>query len=186
MALLFDDAGAFPESARGPQAAGLSLRASRAAADDLARWLIDSGVPRNVMLALPAAVVEACECDAGTPRADDLAAVLSWWNGLHDEGLVPHGVRTFRLSAEIRRAWKTWCSSAELQEEWRDLARIEEEIRASSFCREGWFRLEKLLGGHANRDGCPIIRKLLDGGYRDGAKRQAADNPFAEFARRHA
>ena len=154
------------------------------AATEVVQWLADV-LPRDVLERLPAAITQH-QGPRAIPRRADLTAVLDWWNGLHADGLVPHAVKSARPSAEILKAWILWCRNPDLQQQWQDLAAVEEQIAASPFCREGWFRLEKLLGGRTNKDGCPIIQKLLDGGYRDGQSQdEAATDPFGEFVRRN-
>jgi hypothetical protein len=91
---------------------------------------------------------------------------LRWWNALHKEGLVPAGVNEESPSEAVRIAWKRSQRISEVRELLAQRDALENRIRKSTFCREGWFRLEKLLGAK-NRDRELIVRKLLDGGYED-------------------
>lgn len=123
---------------------------------------------------------DAAELDNGR----DLRDWLVWWNSLHSEQLVPAGVNEDEPSQGVGKAWERVQrkngTGKRLRELLTDRDAIEREIRASSFCREPWFRLEKLLCG-SNRDGELIVQKLLDGGYREGAK--GSDDPRGNFAR---
>jgi len=95
---------------------------------------------------------------------DELRDWLNWWNTLKSESLVPHGVNVDEPNQGVVRAWKRVRRDAKLRKMLADRDAIEREIRASEFCRESWFRLEKLFGG-SNRDGELILRKLLDKAY---------------------
>jgi hypothetical protein len=99
-----------------------------------------------------------------------LMAVITRWNAWADEGLVSHHAKTLRVSAAVLKAWGKSQQNAELRETLARLDEIEAAIRGSPFCREGWFRLEKLLAG-SNKDGELILLKLIDGGYADQANR---------------
>ena len=108
-----------------------------------------------------------------------------WWNALREEGLVSAGVNKERPSSAIRRAWKRCQRSSEVRELLAQRDALEDRIRKSTFCREGWFRLEKLLGAK-NRDGELIVRKLLEGGYVSNRRGEAegADKKLTEARER--
>ena len=91
---------------------------------------------------------------------------LQWWNQLKAESLVAAGVSETNPSQGVLKAWKRAKRDKALVELLRDRDAIEREIRASAFCRESWFRLEKLFAG-TNKDGEFILKKLIDGAYRD-------------------
>ena len=99
---------------------------------------------------------------------------LRWWNALHEEGMVPTGVNEERPSEAVRKAWKRVQRIREIRELLAQRTALENRIRKSTFCREGWFRLEKLFGAK-NRDGELIVRKLLEGGY-EQRKEQASND----------
>lgn len=119
------------------------------------------------------------ECEA--LPADGLFNWCVWWNGLADDGLVSVKVNVDRPNEAVRTRWSQLRKNARLRELLSDPDLIARRIRESELCREGWFRLEKLLGGK-NKDGAYIVEVLLDGGYKTRGARDAAD-PFAEFAR---
>lgn len=104
---------------------------------------------------------------AGCPS--DLKAWIDWWNRLRAESLVPCATGCNPPSDAILKGWSRVRRSAALRELLSDRDAIETAIRESPFCREGWFRLEKLFGGK-NRDGEFILRKLLDRGYVTGER----------------
>jgi hypothetical protein len=107
---------------------------------------------------------EDAPADAGCPSG--LRPWLEWWNGLRAESLVPCGVDVEAPSQAIVKAWGRVEKSAQLRKMLADRAAIESQIRGSPFVwSSGWFRLERLFGGN-NKDGELILRKLLDGGYR--------------------
>ncbi len=91
---------------------------------------------------------------------------LQWWNRIKAESLVAAGVSETDPSQGVLKAWKRAKRDKALVELLRDRDAIEREIRASAFCRESWFRLEKLFAG-TNKDGEFILKKLIDGAYRD-------------------
>jgi len=159
---------------------------AEAAAAEIGRWIFLS-FPQEVVQKIPAAIL--LELDLVNPAglaAKGLAAVLKWWNKLSAEGLVSHAVREYPVSSEIERAWRKCCRSREIQEVLADLDRVEQEIRRSNLCRDGWFRLEKLLGGGRNRDGTMIARKLIEGGYRTNeSATEKLGSGVNEFLRRH-
>lgn len=98
----------------------------------------------------------------------ELEKLIGWWNDLRGKSLVPAGVKSDPpLSEAVVRGWSRVQHSALLREKLADLERLTSEIEAAPFCREGWFRFEKLLGAR-NRDGEFIVVKLLEGGYRNG------------------
>lgn len=113
---------------------------------------------------------ESAPADAGYPQ--DLLDWLAWWNRLRDKSLVPCGVDETTPSGAILKAWKRTERLPAVRRMLSDRAAIEEAIEDSGFCREGWFRLEKLFGAK-NRDGEYIVRKLLDGGYRNGSQKSS-------------
>ena len=137
------------------------------AAMDVAAWLARH-LPPRVLVELPMALAVAMSPDVDVaPRLEELLAIINWWNDLALDGMVPHSVRTTKLSKEIVAAWLRWCRDGNLQELWRDRDEIGRRIAAAEMCRSGWFRLEKLLGGSTNADKTLILQKLLDGGYDD-------------------
>jgi DNA replication protein DnaC len=92
---------------------------------------------------------------------------LAWWNGLHASKLVAAGVNQNKPNQTVQRAWKRCQNNRDVKEMLADPEKIRREIELSSFCQAaGWFRLEKLFGG-TNKDGELILRKLLEGGFRD-------------------
>ncbi len=101
----------------------------------------------------------------------ELLPWLQWWNRMHTEGLVPAAVNEGRPSQAITGSWKKSQADAEVRELLADRDQIEQRIRASDFCREGWFRLAKLFGGR-NKDRELIVQVLLDGGYEDGNRKK--------------
>jgi hypothetical protein len=107
---------------------------------------------------------------ADSNEGQSLCDWLAWWNSLHSESLVPAGVNEAEPSQGVARAWgrveRKNVTGGQLRKLLANRDAIEREIRASSFCRKSWFRLEKLFGG-TNRDGELVLQKLLDGGYRD-------------------
>lgn len=96
----------------------------------------------------------------------ELARLIGWWNDLRGKSLVHSGVSADPPSEAVRKGWSRVQRSALLREKLADLERLTDSIRKSSLCRDGWFRLEKLLGGK-NRDGELIVVKLLEGAYED-------------------
>lgn len=92
-----------------------------------------------------------------------------WWNGLHAEGLVCSGVNAERPSLAVRAGWKRVLKSRELQELLGNRKRLKAAIKASKFCREGWFGLPSLFGGR-NKMRELFVEKLIQGRYSDGAK----------------
>ena len=104
--------------------------------------------------------------NAGCPP--ELARLIGWWNSLKSEGLVQSGVTADPPSEAVRRGWSRVQRSALLREKLADVEKLTSAIRRASFCREGWFRLEKLLGGK-NRESEYIVVKLLDGGYEENS-----------------
>lgn len=111
---------------------------------------------------------ESAPPDGGCPQV--LLDWLAWWNQLRDQSLVPCGVDARTPSAAVLKAWKKTERLPSVRKMLADRPAIEEAIRESGFCREGWFRLEKLFGAK-NRDGEYILRKLLDGGYRNSSRK---------------
>ncbi len=111
---------------------------------------------------------EGMSADADDPESGNgqLREWLGWWNGLQSDGMVSSRVNEERPSEAVRMAWKRSQRSREIRELLAQRLALEDRIRKSVFCREGWFRLEKLLGAK-NRDHELIVRKLLDGGYQD-------------------
>lgn len=103
---------------------------------------------------------------------------LQWWNSLTSSKLVPAGVNEDEPSQGVLKGWNRVRQKSQkgkrLRELLADRDAIEQEIRVSPFCRENWFRLEKLFGG-TNRDGELIVEKLLQGGYRERNGRSAGD-----------
>lgn len=93
----------------------------------------------------------------------DLLAWIARWNQWHQQGLVAASVRP-QVSDGLRKAWKRVSSSKELSNLLSNPDAILDALKKSEFCRQGWFRLEKLLGG-VNKDRVYIVQVLLDGGY---------------------
>lgn len=103
---------------------------------------------------------------------EELREWLVWWNSLrrNEPPVVPCGANENEPSQAILKAWKRVSRDAELRKLVTDRDAIEREIRASSFVKgAGWFRPEKVLAGK-NQDGEWMVKKLLEGGYRDGAR----------------
>lgn len=96
----------------------------------------------------------------------DLKPWIDWWNRLRADSLVSSSLDDDPPSQALIKSWGRAQKSAECRALLRRQDEIETAVRESPFCREGWFRLEKLFGG-TNRDGTLIIKKLLDGGYAD-------------------
>ena len=111
-------------------------------------------------------------------QSTDLQSICKWWNTLRDAGLVTSGVNELKPSRAVLKGWRRVQKDPVLRQLAANRDDIEAAIRASPFTREGWFRLERLLGG-TNKDGEFIIRKLLDGGYRDTRSRAQAREPTA-------
>lgn len=130
-------------------------------AEKFADWM-RINLPREVWLRIPKAVETAT---GGFP--DDLRTILEWWNGLHKQKLVSHGVRVDKPAKEILSAWAIFQKNETAQECLADLDLVTIEIQSSNFCRAGWFCLEKLLRGANGKGGVPIVRVLMRGGYRD-------------------
>lgn len=99
----------------------------------------------------------------------ELLEWIAFWTSLKNRGLVLSGVSS-KPGKGLIKAWTRVQKSDELQELLTDRAVIEAAIIESPFVQKaGWFCLEKLLGG-SNGDGCYIVRRLLDGGYRSSGK----------------
>lgn len=107
------------------------------------------------------------------PICPDLVSWCEWWNALHERGLVSASVNLPPGQA-VRKSHARLAKSAELRQLLSDRVALEASIRGSPFVNDGWFRLEKLLGG-TNRDGELIARKLLDGGFRDSKRTKEPD-----------
>lgn len=182
MASLFDENPVDPETFF-PNVKGMSPDEAAAA---IGRWIFKA-FPRELVEKIPAAVLLEIDLDNPSGKAGEgLAAVLEWWNRLAAEKLVSHSVRVNPVSYEIRKAWRACCLNREIQETLQDLSIVEREIRRSELCREGWFRLEKLLGGSRNREGTMIARKLIEGGYRTNeSAAEKLGSGVNEFLRRH-
>jgi hypothetical protein len=108
-----------------------------------------------------------------------LRSIIDWWNGLRAEGLVPHAVGVDSNEA-VCRAWERVQQSTLLHQSLADLPRLAAEIRQAPICREGWFRLEKLLGGR-NPDREYVIIKLLQGGYRARGKHREREQQLERY-----
>lgn len=103
---------------------------------------------------------------------EELHGWLVWWNTLRGNKppLVPCGVSVDEPSKAIRKAWAIVLRDKSLQRLALDRDAIEREIRGSEFVRDaGWFRPEKVLAGK-NREGEWIVKKLIEGGYRNKPK----------------
>lgn len=101
-----------------------------------------------------------------------LAEWLGWWNSLrrNEPPLVPCGASETAPSKAIVAAWRRVSRDPDLRRMVADRDGIRRELLASPFARAAnWMRPEKLLGGR-NRDGEHVIRKLLEGGYRDTSR----------------
>lgn len=101
--------------------------------------------------------------------SEELQNLGHWWNRLKAAGLVPAGVNAASPSDAVRKGWAKCQRIPELRALIKDLDRLEAEIRLADICREGWFRLEKLLGAK-NRAGAFIVEVLAEGGYRTSRK----------------
>lgn len=116
---------------------------------------------------------DAADRDEGESADSELRDWLRWWNSLHADRIVSSGVTEEEPSRGVLTAWKRVQQQTKEGRRLRallaDRDAIEREIRTSTFLREAWFRLEKLLGGK-NRDGEWIVQKIIDGGYRDERK----------------
>ncbi|MBN2579132.1 MAG: hypothetical protein JXB10_09090 [Pirellulales bacterium] len=125
------------------------------------------------------------DADDSATDSDDgqLRDWLRWWNALHEDGMVSAGVNEERPSEAVRKAWKRCQQNREIRELLARRAALEDRIRKSTFCREGWFRLEKLFGAK-NRDGELIVRKLLEGGYGQRRAHEAPTENGLEACRR--
>jgi hypothetical protein len=99
----------------------------------------------------------------------ELLSWIDWWNDLKREGLVAAGVSREPLGEDVRKGWKRVGDIKVVRQLLSDRDVLVQEIKASAFLREGWFTLAKLLGGK-NRDGAYIVQRIVEGGYRDGAK----------------
>lgn len=111
--------------------------------------------------------------DTGGSSSDsEIRQWCQWWNDLHEKRLVTSGVNVAKPSQAIVAGWKRVQKSAELREMLADRDAITRIIEWTPFLCEGWFRLERLLGGK-NKDGEYILRKLLDGGYKSGTRTKA-------------
>jgi hypothetical protein len=114
--------------------------------------------------------------DIASPVGDlppGLLDFIHWWNALRAEGMVPHSVNSDPPSNAVVKAWTRSRKSSELRTLLADRDALSQAIRDAEFCREGWFRLEKLFGAK-NRDGEYIVRKLLEGAYRTSARQKAS------------
>lgn len=108
---------------------------------------------------------------------------IDWWNDLKREGAVAAGVSREPPSEAVRAGWKRVEKSKELRRLLGDRDALAEKIRESDFLKEGWFTLEKLLGGK-NRDRAYYVQRILDDGYRNqtwksnGSKQQSAGKQY--------
>lgn len=109
------------------------------------------------------------DADETDPR---LLSWIDWWNDLKRDGVVASGVSREPISDEVKKGWKRYLDKKEVRQLLSDRDVLVQEIAASSFLREGWFTLAKLLGGK-NRDGAYIAKRILEGGYRNTAKEQS-------------
>lgn len=115
------------------------------------------------------------KCSASEDAASvdqELRSWLDWWNALrrNEPPLVPCGANAQEPSQAVQKAWRCVLRDSKLRKLATDCDAIERELRASSFVREaGWLRPEKLLAGK-NRDGEWIVKKLLEGGFRDSKR----------------
>ena len=103
----------------------------------------------------------------------ELVRLIGWWNDLKSQALVKTGVSADPPSDAVRKGWTRVQTSALLREKLANLERLTDSIRRAPLCRDGWFRLEKLMGGK-NRDGEYILVKLLEGGYEDSKNERAS------------
>lgn len=101
---------------------------------------------------------------------------IDWWNDLKREGLVAAGVSREPPSEAVKKGWSRVCRSKEVRTLLSDRDVLAREIAACPFLREGWFTLEKLLGGK-NRDGAYFAQRILDGGYREAKKDHHFERP---------
>lgn len=114
----------------------------------------------------------------GSCAPPELRLWLDWWNGLKREQLVAAGVDSESPSEAVLNGWRRVETDPALRSLLLDRDALEREIRASEFCREGWFRLEKLFGAK-NRDRELIVRKLIEGAYRSSAPPAKAGKNFS-------
>ncbi len=106
----------------------------------------------------------------------DLLSWVSWWNRLHQEGLVPAGVDPIKPAKSVVDNWTSSRKSSEMREILADRDALETMIRRSDFCREPWFTLSKLLHGK-NRTKEWIAQRLLEGGYVDRQRKVFEPGP---------
>lgn len=174
---LFDGSDSPGPSVDFPYHAALNLDAI-SGAKLVSEWL-NRNMPPALVSHLAAVLQERTE--TGIVAQDQLRMVLEWWNRLADDGAVSHRVNVNKPNKEIVKAWRTFTKDVDLQDTLQDLDIVGEEIRRSPFCRAGWFRLEKLIGGGKNRDGTPIAVKLMDGGFREAGPVNSAVDAVREF-----
>lgn len=104
----------------------------------------------------------------------ELVDWLQWWNKMHAKGYVPHSTNAENPPQTIVAAWRRAKGSSELKPLLANREAIAREIAASPFCSGSWFRFEKMISGK-NSDKEWVLRKLLDGGYREKQGRLALD-----------
>lgn len=112
---------------------------------------------------------EEVSADEPAEPPPELLSWIDWWNQLKQEGLVACGVSRDPISEDVKRGWRRVKEIRIVRQLLSDRDVLVREIQASAFLREGWFTLAKLLGGK-NRDGAYFVQRIVEGGYRDGAK----------------
>lgn len=112
---------------------------------------------------------EEVSADEPAEPPPELLSWIDWWNQLKQEGLVACGVSRDPISEDVKRGWRRVKEIRVVRQLLSDRDLLVQEIKASAFLREGWFTLAKLLGGK-NRDGAYFVQRIVEGGYRDGAK----------------
>lgn len=117
------------------------------------------------------------EADGPSP---ELLSWIDWWNDLKRDGVVASGVSREPISDAVKKGWRRVCQIKEVRRLLSDRDVLVKEIGACPFLREGWFTLEKLLGGK-NRDGAYIVQRIVDGGYRETRRVAAvAERPIID------
>jgi hypothetical protein len=146
----------------GPKSDAIGKRSVSLRRNDECGMMNEEGGMRNDERGIAQASDDA-SCASQEPP--ELLAWLSWWNILADSGAVLYHVTEGQPSQAVKKAWMRVQLNTTLAAPLADRDKLAEAIKASDFCRKGWFRLEKLLGG-TNQDGESIAQKLLDGGYK--------------------
>lgn len=114
-----------------------------------------------------------------TDHDSDVRSFCEWWNTLQACGLVSCGINNVdEPSRAVKAGWNRVKKDRDLRVLIEQRDEIEHELRASSFAKKAtWLRPEKLLGGK-NRDGEWIVKKLLEGGFRDETQHVGSGQVF--------